>query len=205
MKNTIFFLITFLSIIATGCENIESFLKQAKPYKVVGDAPITMNDGKRSGRTFFITSTANTSDEYAQTAIKAAYDLQKKNKKTDIIEVELVPEEHLISRGVSYAIAYFARDKKGMADFSGSDPNEIIKFTWLVRAADGPLTEKELTMVNLWYGHMKDFPVKEVYSSMSYEKADLQKFIADEMHIPVKEAELPVINLKEYKNFPFIN
>jgi hypothetical protein len=204
MKNIILFLTALISITVTGCANIESYLTQAKPYTVVGDAPIAMNDDARSGMTFFITSNANTYDEYAQTAILAAYELHKKNKKLSLIEVDLIPNKRLIYTGMNYAVAYFATDKKGLADFSGSDPKETILFTWLVKSAAAPMTQKDSTLVNLWYGHIKEFPAKKVYSNLSFEKDDFYKFISDAMHIPVSEVKPPEIFLTEYKSLPFI-
>ncbi len=204
MKSIILFLIAFLSISAAGCENIESYLTQAKTYTVVAEHELTMNDESRTGRIWFITSDAATTEEFAQTAIRAAYDLQKKNKKTDVIAIELIPHAVLAMSGLNYARVSYATDDKGYTGISGTDPNDIKLYTWFVQAADRPLTEKELTLTSLWFAHMKDFPAKQVYSSSLYEKADLQKFIADAMHIPVSEVELPVINLKEYKSLSFI-
>ena len=189
---------------ATGCENIESYLPQAKTYTIVGDAPITMNNEKRTGKIFFITSPARAYDEFAQTALLAAWELHKANDKLDVIQVELIPGANLIFKGLSYATVYYAADKKGMEDFSGSDPNAILKFTWLVRAASQPLNDADLTMVNLWFDHMKDFPSKNLYSNLLYDNDDLVKFVAGTMHIPVSEVKIPMINLKEYKNLPFI-
>jgi len=37
-----------------------------------------------------------------------------------------------------------------------------------------------------------------------YDNDDLVKFVAGTMHIPVSEVKIPMINLKEYKNLPFI-
>jgi hypothetical protein len=204
MKTTIFFLSAFLSITAAGCENIKSYLTQAKLYKVVGDAPIYMNDESRTGKTFFITSAANTNDEYAQTAILAAYELHKKNKKLNVIVVELIPDTLFLFTGVDYARAYYATDKKGLYDFSGSDPREPLYFTWLVKSASATMTPKDSTLAYLWYGHIKEFPAKNIYSNLSYEKDDFYKFISDEMHIPVSESRPPDIFLAEYKKLPFI-
>jgi len=197
-------LISFLFLTATGCENIETYLTQAKPYTVVGAVDTPMDKGSRTGKRWFITSPAGTYEEFAQTAIRAAYELHLKNKKTDLIEVELIPDAGLVATGINYARVSFATDKKGYTNISGTDPNDIKLYTWSVWSVTKPLTEKELTLVDLWYGHMKDFPAKHVFDNLSYDKNSLVRFIADKMHIPIAEVELPYINLTEYKGLPFI-
>lgn len=203
MKHIFILLLSFL-FSSAGCENIDSYLTQAKPYTVVAEHELTMNDESRTGKIWFITSEAATTEEFAQTAIQAAFDLHKKNKKTDVLDIELIPYAGLEMSGMNYARVSYATDNKGYTGISGTDPNDIKRYTWFVQAADRPLTEKELTLARLWFANMKNFPAKQVYSSSLYEKADLQKFIADTMHIPVSEVELPVIKLREYKSLPFI-
>jgi hypothetical protein len=201
----IFYLVaSVLIFISPGCNTIRSYLAQAKPYTVVGEAPIPMYHETRTGNIFYITSDAVNKDEFAQTAVLAALELHEANKKLDVIEIDLIPDKHLINRGVSYASVCYAIDKKGIAEFSGTDPNENIKFEWLVRSATEPLTKKELMIVNLWYGNMKNFPAKQLFSNLSFDYDGLITFVAETMHIPVSEVQLPVINLTEYKSLPFI-
>jgi hypothetical protein len=182
-----------------ACSDITSKLPHATPYKVVSDRPMDPGNTGRTGRMCEITSDAKTFDEMAQTCILAAKDLSKKYR-DDLVDVSLVPDKQLCGKGVYYATAAYARDTKGFLGAPGSDPNTDHKWAWRVSSAETGFSDNELEMVLLWYGHMKDFPSKEVYSSLSYDRKALTEYVAREMKCDVSEINIPEVT---YKDYPF--
>jgi len=187
------------AVILPACSDITSKLPHAAPCQVVSERPMDLGNSGRTGRMCEITSDAKTYDEMAQTCILAAKDLSKKYR-DDLVEVMLVPDKQLCGKGVCYASAVYARDTKGFLGAPGSDPAMDHKWEWRVSSAESCFSEKELKMALLWYGHMKDFPSKDVLSSLSYDRKDLTEYVAREMNIAVSEVKLPEI---KYKDYPF--
>jgi hypothetical protein len=190
-----------LSVIGlnTGCNDLPSKLPQARIYTIVSDHNMDMAGSGRTGRMWEITSDAKTFGDMAQTCILAANELSRKYR-DDLTYISLVPDEKLCGTGVYYAVAVFARDRKGFLSVSGSDPNTDHNWEWKVSSTETCFSEKELEMVLLWYGHMRDFPSKEVFSSLSYDRQSLTEYVAREMKIDVSEINIPRIN---YKDYPF--
>ncbi len=144
MKYINIFILSLLFLTLSACEKDKEKLTQAKPYRVVGEHEITLNNDSRKANMWFITSDAENFDEFAQTAILAAMDLHKQNKNYDLIHVILVPDKDLVATGSYYASAFYAVDKKGLQHVSGADQQTMTKFKWLVRATENSLTQKEL-------------------------------------------------------------
>jgi len=154
---------------------------------------------------WFITSEANTYDEFAQTTILAAIDLHKKYREYDLIQVILVPDKDMVATGTYYASAHYAVDKKGAKDVSGADQKTMISYKWLVRSAEEPLNKQELEISNLWYRHQADFPSEDLLSSLSYNREKLVNFIADSLKLDVEEVFLPRVHLVDYTDLDFLN
>ncbi len=194
--------ILFLSL--SACDKYESYLIHAKPYEIVGEHMMNLDENSRKAKMWFITSDANTFDEFAQTTILAAIELHKKYRKYDLIEVFLVPDKDMVATPIYYASAFYAVDKKGAKDVSGADQNTLVSFTWLVRSAEKPLNEQELEIAKLWYNHQADFRSEIPFSSLSYNAEKLVSFIADSLKLDETEVILPRIILKDYKELDFI-
>ena len=154
---------------------------------------------------WFITSEANTYDEFAQTTILAAIELHKKYREYDLIQVILVPDEDMVATGTYYASAHYAVDKKGMKDVSGADQNTMTNFKWMVRAAEKPLYKQELEIAKLWHRHHADFPSEDMFSSLSYNQEKLVNFIADSLKLNSTDVFLPRIHRLDYKELDFLN
>jgi len=198
----LFLSILFLTLLA--CDKYESYLIHAKSYEVVGEHMMNLDENSRKAKMWFITSDANTYDEFAQTTILAAVELHKKYRKYDLIEVFLVPDKDMVATTIYYASAFYAVDKKGTKDVSGADQNTLVSFTWLVRAAEKPLNKQELEIAKLWYNHQADFPSENTFSSSSFNAEKLVSFIADSLKLDETEIILPRIILKDYKELDFI-
>ena len=202
-----YIIVLFLSLIFIYCsvsEKDKSKLTRAKTYQVVGKHGITLNNDSRRANVWFITSDAGNFDEFAQTVILAAFEMHQQHKQYDLIQITLVPHEDLIATELSYASAFYAVDKKGLANISGADQNTMTNFKWLVRAAENPLQTKDLVIAKLWYKHMADFPSEDPLSSLSYNKEKLIKFVSDSLRLEKKEIRLPRAILKDYKSLDFL-
>lgn len=198
----LFFSLFLLSLFA--CEKPEEELTKARPYQIVGEHETQLDNDERKAKMWFITSDADDNDAFAQTAIKAAFDFHKKNKKIDLIQVFLVPDNVMVPSSITYAFAYYATDGKGLKFVSGADQNTMTDFKWLVRAAEEPLTGLELQMAKLWHMHQADFPSEDPLSSLSYNREKLVQFIADELEMDPSEVYLPQIGLSDYKELDFL-
>ena len=198
----LFLSILFLTLLA--CDKYESYLIHAKPYEVVSEHMKNLDGNSRKAKMWFITSDANTFDEFAQTTILAAVELHKKYRKYDLIQVILVPDKDMVATNIYYASAFYAVDKKGAKDVSGADQNTLVSFTWLVRSAGKPLNEQEFEIAKLWFNHQSDFPSEVPYSSLGYNAEKLVSFIADSLKLDETEIILPQIILKDYKELDFI-
>ena len=197
-------ILSILLLLFPGFNQYTFHLSHAKTYKVVGEHGINLTKQTRKAKMWFITSEANTYEEFAQTAILATTDLHKKFREYDLIQVILVPDKEMIATGTYYATAFYAVDKKGAKDVSGADQETKIFHRWLVRSAEKPLNKKELEMAKLWYHHQADFPSEDLLSSLSYNREKLANFIADSLKLDVAEVNLPQINLLDYKELDFI-
>lgn len=205
MKIASVFLFLFILLSLSSCDKYESYLTQAKHYEVIDEHEITLNNQSRSARMWFIVSEATTFDEYAQTAIKAALDQKKNNKKIDLIGIILVPDRDLAKSGICYATVFYAVDKKGLESVSGADQNTMADFEWLVKSAENPLDDQELKIACLWYRHQQDFPSEEVWSSLSYNRDKLVNFIADSLNLEQEDVKLPHTTLIEYTDLNFLD
>jgi len=198
----LFLSILFLTLLA--CGKYESYLIHAKSYEVVGEHMMILDGNNRKAKMWFITSDANTYDEFAQTTILAAVGLHKKYRKYDLIQVFLVPDKDMVATSICYASAFYAVDKKGAKDVSGADQNTLVSFTWLVRSTEKSLNEQELEIAKLWFNHQADFRSEIPFSSLSYNAEKLVSFIADSLKLDETEVILPRIILKDYKELDFI-
>ena len=203
MKYFNIFILSLLFLTISACEKDKEKLTHAKPYQVVNEYEITLNNDSRVANLWFITSDASDFDEFAQTAILAAMDLHKQYNSYDLIHVLLVPDKDLVATGSYYASAFYAVDKKGLKHVSGADQQTMTNFKWLVRATENSLTQKELEITKLWYKHMADFPSEDMLSSLSYNEEKLVIFVADSLNLNIEEVVVPQFLYLDYKELHF--
>lgn len=183
---------------SSRCQGIKSKLVHAKDYEIVAEQNIKLGAKKRTAKEFCIISDANTYDEFAQTSILAAYELSKKHK-LDLTTIRLVPSKEIVRTNYYYASVQYASDSKGLSGLSGVDKKLFTQGKWFARASQVPLSEDELLMVSLWVKYQKQFPSKNLASSLSYDDEALKIHIANELHIKVEDVELPDMSRSIYK------
>lgn len=171
-------------------------MSHAKPYAVLGEGNIT-NEAKdrTAGLWFIIAEKATTYEEYAETAIQAVRDLYRLHGRVST-SVLLIPNAEL-EYALSYAHASYAADGKGALGMTGSAPAK--EMYWRVYATDHPCTEQELTIAELWWKKMPDFPSKNPISSLSYDKDALRQYVADTLGIPIAEVVFPEVSYRDYE------
>jgi hypothetical protein len=193
------FLIIGLSVIifSSSCKGIKSKLVHAKDYVIVAEHSPHLNTNNRTVKDFWITSDANTYDEFAQTSMLAAYELSKKHK-NDLTTIFLTPAKELVRTNYYYALVNYASDNKGATGLSGLDEKLFTKGKWFVRSSQDTLSEEELIMVSLWFKYQKDFPSRNPLSSLSFDEESLRKHIAKELNIKVEDVKLPDVIRNKY-------
>jgi hypothetical protein len=200
-------LITLTLFLGVGCKTQETSsepleytysyeMSHAKPYSVLGEGNITNEKEDRTvGLWFIVSPDATNFEEYAETAIQAVRDLYSLYGR-DSTSVLLIPNEKL-EYALSYAHASYAADGKGALGMTGSAPANPMY--WRVYATDHPCTEQELAIAELWWTKMPDFPSKDPFSSLSYDKDALQQYVADTLGIPFDEVIFPDISYRDYE------
>lgn len=121
-----------------GSSNLPS-LEQAKPYQLIDSKDFSFAGRKRIEAV--IVSSANSKDERAQTAMKAAIELQQKTD-ADVTAILLEMDKHSIRQGNALALANYAPDNGGLS----GDQN----WTWEVEASDQPLAKLAINVITLW-------------------------------------------------------
>jgi hypothetical protein len=156
---------------------------KAMPYQVM-----TYGDFSFPGRTrleWGITSSARSFEERAQTAMKAAFDLQKKSK-ADVVSIWLEIGPAMAGAGHQLAIARYAPDGGG---FSGDQ-----KWIWEVEAAVQEPDPLEIEVGELWYQN------SEAYRGLdgALDEPSLKAFIAEKLGVEKEKVSLPWITRNVY-------
>lgn len=207
MKNArVFLQLVIIGLVFfSGCisSNSRNDMSNAKPYHIIMAEENILEEvgGRTVGHWIIIADEAATSDDYAQTAIKAVRDLYQRYQK-DFTGVLLVPSAKAKYAGTRYADASYAADGKGPLGMTGSAP--AIEGYWKVWVANRPLMERELAIVELWSEKQQNFPSTNWASSLSYDEVQLRKYIAETLHLPYSKVQLPQLKMIEYEvDYPF--
>lgn len=169
---------------------------QGRAYSVV-ETHTEPQSPDRVIRQYIIQSDAVSFEERCQTAMKAAYELSRKDK-NDLTSVIMVPVPELKRSPVYYAMVLYASDGKGATGLNGSDPVTEIKWVWKVRGSDRILTDQELAVLKLYFTHMKDFPSTDPSSNRGYDAGKLTQFVANKLNLKPEEVVIPELAMKEY-------
>jgi len=171
-------------------------LSQAKPYIVLGEGNIANEAKDRTvGLWFIVSQDADSFEEYAETAIQAVCDLYRLHGRV-YTSVILIPNPEL-EYALSYAHASYAADGKGALGMTGSAPANPMY--WRVYATDHPCTEQELSIAELWWKKIPDFPSKDPFSSLSYDMEALRQYVSDTLDIPIEEVVFPEVSYRDYE------
>lgn len=160
---------------------------RAKPYSVID----TKKTHSRARVTCSILAPeAKSYEEFAQTAMKAAMDAQKKtNAKVVVIELEEAPRT--VGKGVLLAMAFYAPDGGG---FSGDQG-----WTWDVKAVKSRHSDAILRMTTLWYNNRNDFQVPDNYGGTQTDEVALKAFIGKTMGIDPETVTLAFASWEQYQ------
>jgi|GEM_PF-2001890 len=159
-------------------------LSQAKTYTVIGKDDFSFST--RSRLSWFITSPANTAEERAQTAMKAAMDLQSITG-ADLASAWIEIEPALAKQGNALAIAYYAPDNGG---FSG-DQN----WTWQVNASNDQVTDLQILIAKSWEQNKEKFRGQDGM----IDEENLTTMLSDAIGVPPSEIHPLWISRSEYK------
>jgi len=156
---------------------------QAKPYTIVERA-----DAGFLGRDRYfidiISPQATNHAQFAQTAIQAARDIQKETG-ADVVAVNLQPSIVSIGEGISYAIARYAPDGRGL---SGKD-----HWKWEVEAAERTLNKADILISDIWWENNLRFQRDGVT-----DEPTLIAFISEKTGIIPNQIHLPLVIRKQY-------
>lgn len=173
-----------LSFLLFGCSSPSVKIENAQTYTA-----IEQKDFSFLGRTrveFNIVSpNAKTSDQFAQTAIKAALEKQKETN-AQVVFVQLLPSSEFLGTGDAYAIARYAPDGKGI---SGDE-----HWTWEVEVAMQPLTQKEIAISKLWWAYRSSYQKDGLT-----DESRLKEFIAKKLKITIDSVILPWVMRSKYE------
>ena len=144
--------------------------------------------GRERIRWFIVSKAAATAtfEERAQTAIRAAIDLQEKTG-CDVAAVVLELSPKLVGTGHALALADYAPDGGGV---SGKDD-----WRWRVEASDDRVEEVSVQIAELWYEHRSTFQTDEGLT----DEPKLVSFLAKKLNLPEGEIRLPWVSRKEYR------
>ncbi|WP_422134970.1 DUF4875 domain-containing protein [Endozoicomonas sp. ALD040] len=172
----------FLIFMLSGCSS-DPDTSQAKPYQLN-----KIEDSSYPGRVRYSVSISSsevtTHEEFAQTAIRAALNVQR-SKNADVVWVYLEPSEAVAGYGLAYAIANYSPDGGGNDGSQG--------WTWEVSAAEKLIPEIELMVVEEWREHRGKFQV----NGLTDEPA-LKAYLSKKLDISVQDIGLPWVNRRDY-------
>ncbi len=158
-------------------------LRHAKGYRII-DCGNTGFPGRERVECSIIAPLAKDHLSFAQTAIQAAIDLQKKTR-AHVSTIYLSAAPELIGTGDNLAIAHYAIDGGG---FSGDQD-----WRWDVEAAESPIPENQIKTAILWRAN------RELYQTRKgTDEVALREFIAKELAIDLEQAHLPMVILEKY-------
>ncbi len=130
-----------------------------------------------------------TRDEFAQTTMKAALDLQAETG-AKVVVVNLEEDPRTVGKGTLLAMAFHAPDGGG---FSGDQG-----WTWDVKAADKRSSEDTLRMTTLWWRNRDRFQIPDGAGSTMTDEAALSKFIGETMGVNPDSVTLAYNSMTEY-------
>jgi hypothetical protein len=169
-------------------------LSRAQAYRLVDSGERVIGKDARTARIHaLIVAEADSVDEFAQTAMRAALDLHRQFGE-DHTEVCLVPSV-MCGRSVQCATALYAADSLGSQGLKPwGYPN--LRYAWLVTTAERGLTSQELSVAETWQILFPRYHEKGKMAGC--DPGPLRAAIADSLGIPLEEAVVPHFNMSFY-------
>ena len=182
------FLVVLVFILMKACSEpnpAESLvLDQAVPYTIISTDDFSFPARKRI-QVNISAEQANDFESYAQTAVKAAVEMQQ-DLNADVIYVFLGENLNLIETGAAYAIARYAPDNGGNSGDQG--------WTWQVEAVDKPFSDLQIKVSELWWQHRDDFQVDGLTDEDRF-----VPFLAEKLGVSEDQIQLPFVLPEKYE------
>lgn len=161
---------------------------QATVYELISSNETSFAARKRLSA-MIVAPTAVTHEQRAQTALKAAVDLQKE-KRVDAVGVFLEISSSLAEKGYVLAIASYAPDGQGW----GGKPFRHV--TWEARATSQVVPQNVIEIAELWYQHEHRFQMDDGFGGTRTDEPALKIYIAGLLRIdPAEVSLLPLIEV----------
>ncbi len=159
-------------------------VSQAVDYKIVKKGDVSFAGRKRI-KIFIVADQLNlTYEQKAQTAMRAALDIQKETRANFVSAIlEMVPEAS--GYGFALAMADYSPDNGGV---SGND-----KQTWKVDSSHENPTETDLQVMKAWYQNRDRFQKDGMT-----DEPKLKAFIASQIGLKPNQVSLPWISREAY-------
>lgn len=169
VKIWIFVIIALVIVVGLFAPEKKSIdLSKAKPYSIFHEGDFSFAGRKRME--WWVTSPeAKSFEERAQTAIKAAIDLQKKSN-ADMVSIWLEISPSIAGSGNQFAVARYAPDGAGI-----SGVKKVDNWTWEVEATGDIPDQQSVTMAELWYHNRPSFLLKNGLTDEPKLKAAIAK------------------------------
>lgn len=195
--------IWFVSILACSSSNKSENtpgaglpdISQAKPYSLlksnvfldqvnnteflVKPDELKATEERRVIKASFSSSEAKTLEQRAQTAMKAAMDVQKATN-AHIVDLTLELDEALIGKGKPLVILHYFTDGK---DYGGYGKKNV----WEIDASGSEIPQEQVDAAKLWYRHREEFRGEDVLA----DEAKLKAFLAKKYGLKKEQIVLP--------------
>lgn len=175
--------------------NTKPEMSQAVPYEI-----ISISDSNAFNRSCVYMEIAIpnyrqcTPEQYAQTAMKAAWDsLEKLNNRYPEKDFKVISVRAFANTNTMIAKAIFAKDKNG---WNGKTDSE-----WEVETLEGKLPPLEsFQTAELWWVMRDDYqiPNPAIEGDTMTDEDALREAIAEKLHIPFDKVWLPAVTTSEY-------
>lgn len=167
------FLVAGLTLVIVSCGSSKPAvpINKAVAYQVLSVADISF-PGRKRLNVSLIAPAALTGEERAQTALKAAVDVQQQEG-ADEVSANLEISQPLSGHGFALAIADYAPDGGGL---SGSQP--FGNGTWEAQVTDYVVSPEEAKIADLWYENESKFQINDGFGGKKTNEKALKKYIA---------------------------
>jgi len=172
-------------------------------FSTMGDKPslghavayqVLAQDGSNPGgrariQAVILAPSASDRDQFAQTAMKAAKDLQK-DTGAKVVSILLEPDATVANHGAALAIASYAPDGGG---FSGKQG-----WTWQVEAADTRPGAQAIQIDALWWANRDKFQIPDGSGGTMTDESTLSRAIANHLGISADDVHLLYSEREKY-------
>ncbi len=178
-----------LLLILSACSSHPDVnLSLAQPYKVVSMQDISQHGRHRLRVSIYSDAVKGSLKARAQTAMKAAWDMQRSHHVAFVIVyLNVSPDKAMDMHGYIVATASYSPDGRGVA---GIDKDNV----WSVYATGDPLDPKAVKEAEIWEANRARFSHGGIL-----DVAGLTDLIAKQLSIPPSEVHLPGYMLSKYE------